>query len=118
MENISNHPDIQAPQTILVNPNEKTSKSNNFLQYFLGFVFLGFGLWIINGIFEKNPFYDGTRLWHTIPGFVYLRPILMVFFSVGSVSFFWRRFKAFAIGVLVLSILALLGYIYGSVFLR
>ena len=120
MENIPNHPDIQTPQPqpSLVSPSEKTSRSNNFLHYFLVFVYLSFGLWIINGIFEKNPFYDGTRLWYIIPGFVYLRPILMACFSIGSVLFFWRRFRSFAFGVLLLSILALLGYIYGSIFLR
>lgn len=88
------------------------------LHFGLGAAYLVLGLWIINGIFENNPLYDGTRLWHTIPGFVYLRPILMVGFSLASISFFLRRFRPFALGILFLSVLTLLGYIYGSIFFK
>lgn len=82
----------------------------NILYFVMGGLFIGIGIWIINGLFENNPFYDGTRLWYIIPGFMYLRPILMIIFGVTTIIFFWKRQRPFAIGALTLSIIALLGY--------
>ena len=87
----------------------KNSFIKNALYFILGGVSLGIGTWLINGLFEKNPFYDGTSLWY-IQGFVFLRPVLMFVLTLGTIIFFWNKQKYFALGVLTLSLILLFGY--------
>lgn len=100
---------------------KKLYKFNKIVDFFLGFIYCGFGLWIINGIFERNPFYDGyvlkDLLRYLIPGSDFLRPILMVSFNLVSILVFWNKLRYFAIGVLTLSLLLLWWYINVSGYL-
>src|SRR3989338_7202279 len=87
-----------------VNSQRVNSSLKGFIYFVLGVVFIGFGTWVINGVFEKNPIYDFRWMRYWLPGFFFLRPILFFLLPIITVLLFWKRNRPFALGALSFSL--------------